>query len=308
MELRAQSKLEKTRKSQQRLNELKAAVNLEGTRTKRALVDGGGKILYWLFGGSTQEDLEHVNNRVEKLSTETTSIVHALEVHASLINETLWQTQAVADAVIELQTAFTKVENGAMKIDKKIGGITHEIERQRLANVKVEDFVRHIESAIAWIDETIENFAIGLATMAMERLPPTLFPPLQVQVVLREIKGILPAGWSLSPSVQTGDTWKVYKEAKVIVAAVNNGLRIFIHLPVFEFPLSFTLYEVISLPRPVNNSTQGAQFQPLPPFLAVANDRQAFVELTSSDSSSCLASATSICPNKSGDKQKTSGV
>jgi hypothetical protein len=130
----------------------------------------------------------------------------------------------------------------------------------------------------------------------MKRLPVTLFPPLQVQAVQRDIKAILPAGWSLSPSVQAGDTWKVYKEAKVILAAISNGLRIFIHLPVFEFPLSFTLYEVISLPRPVNNSTQGAQFHPLPSFLAVASDRQAFVELTASDSSHCLSSTTSICP------------
>ncbi|KZS08467.1 Uncharacterized protein APZ42_027525 [Daphnia magna] len=243
VQLRARSNLEKLKTSHRRLNELKAAVM------------------------STQEELEHVNDHVEKLSTETTSNVHAMEVHASLINEMLWETKAVADAVVELQTAFAQVENEAKKIDQKIGGITHEIERQRLAAVKVENDFRQIESAIAWIDESIENFAIGLATMSMERLLATLFPPLQVQAVLRDIKAILPAGWSLSPSVQAGDTWKV-----------------------------FTLYEVISLPRPVNNSTQGAQFHPLPSFLAVAGDRQAFVELPASDSSRCLSSTTSICP------------
>jgi methyl-accepting chemotaxis protein len=138
VELRARSNLEKLKTSHRRLNELKAAVSSEGPRTKRALVDGGGKILSWLFGVSTQEELEHVNDHVEKLSTETTSIVHAMEVHASLINETLWETKAVADAVVKLQTAFAQVENEAKKIDQKIGGITHEIERQILAAVKVE--------------------------------------------------------------------------------------------------------------------------------------------------------------------------
>lgn len=64
----------------------------------------------------------------------------------------------------------------------------------------------------------------------------------------------------------------------------------------FEFPFRFTLYEVVSLPRPIGNATLGAQFEPLPPFLAVARDSQAFVELTASDSSRCVASPTSICP------------
>lgn len=50
-------------------------------------MDGGGKVLNWLFGVSTQEDLEHVHGHLNKLSMETTSIVHALENHASLINE-----------------------------------------------------------------------------------------------------------------------------------------------------------------------------------------------------------------------------
>ncbi|KZR95883.1 Uncharacterized protein APZ42_010090, partial [Daphnia magna] len=68
---------------------------------KRGLIDGGGKVLSWLFGVSTQEDLEHVHGRLDRLSTETTSIVHALEVQATLINETLWETKAVADAVAE---------------------------------------------------------------------------------------------------------------------------------------------------------------------------------------------------------------
>ncbi|KAK4023550.1 hypothetical protein OUZ56_008955 [Daphnia magna] len=65
----------------------------------------------------------------------------------------------------------------------------------------------------------MDNFAVGLAAMAMERLPATLFPPLQVQAKLKEIKSVLPSGWSLSPSIQKCDVWKVYTEAKVVVTA-----------------------------------------------------------------------------------------
>ncbi|KAK4024942.1 hypothetical protein OUZ56_010434 [Daphnia magna] len=165
-------------------------------------------------------------------------------------------------------------------------GVIKEIERQWITTTKVGDAFRQIESAVGWIEEVMDNFAVGLATMAMERLPATLFPPLQVQAALKEIKSVLPSGWSLSPSIQKGDVWKVYTEAKVFVAAVNN---------------------VISLPRPIGNATQGAQFYPLSPFLAVAIDRQAFVELSADDAFRCLMSPTLICPISSAINRKHRG-
>ncbi|KAK4024941.1 hypothetical protein OUZ56_010433 [Daphnia magna] len=79
---RAQKELLKLRKIHQRWNELKSAVGVQESRVKRC---------QWMeeVEVSTQEDLEHVNGRINNLSTETTSIVHALEVHASFLNETL---------------------------------------------------------------------------------------------------------------------------------------------------------------------------------------------------------------------------
>ncbi|KZS03117.1 Uncharacterized protein APZ42_034225 [Daphnia magna] len=293
---RALIELGKLRRYNQRFSDLKAAVNLQSARRKRGLIDGGGKVLNWLFGVSKQEDLEHVHGRLDKLSTETTSIEHALEVHASLINERLWETKALADAVGELQTAFAQVERETWKLDQKIEGVAREMEIHWIAITKVEDALRQLESALAWLDKALNYFLVGIATMSMGRLSVTLFPPLQVQAVLKEIKAVLPPSWSLSPYIQNGDIWKVYTEAKVVVATVSDYLRIFIHLPVFEFPFRFTLYEVISLPNPISNFTLGAQFEPLPPFLAVASDSQAFVELTVSDSSRFVASCTSICP------------
>lgn len=123
-----------------------------------------------------------------------------------------------------------------------------------------------MESAIVWLEEALNNFSVGIATMSMGRLPVTLFPPLQLQAVLKEIKVVLPPRWSMSPSIQNGDIWKAYTETKVVVATVGNYLHILIHLPVFEFPFRFTLYEVVNLPRPIGNATLGAQFKPLPPI------------------------------------------
>lgn len=120
--------MEKLRRCNQRFSDLKDAVNLQAARQRRGLIDGSGKAFNWLFWVSKQEDLEHVHDHLDKLSTETNSIVHALDVHASLINETLWGTETVADAVCELQPAFPQIERQTWNLDHKNGGITREIE------------------------------------------------------------------------------------------------------------------------------------------------------------------------------------
>lgn len=84
---RTQIDSRKLRRCNPLFSALTAAVNLQAAIQRRGLMDGGGKVLNWLFGVSTQEDLEHVHGHLNKLSMETTSIVHALENHASLINE-----------------------------------------------------------------------------------------------------------------------------------------------------------------------------------------------------------------------------
>ncbi|KAK4021906.1 hypothetical protein OUZ56_007395 [Daphnia magna] len=63
---RAQEELLKLRKIHQRWNELETAVGVLESRVKLGLVDGGGRILNWLFGVSTLEDLEHGNGRINK--------------------------------------------------------------------------------------------------------------------------------------------------------------------------------------------------------------------------------------------------
>ncbi|KAK4006676.1 hypothetical protein OUZ56_011834 [Daphnia magna] len=51
------------------------------------------KILNWLFGVSTTEELDKVNNQIAKLSNEITAIVHALETHTTVINDSLAKRQ-----------------------------------------------------------------------------------------------------------------------------------------------------------------------------------------------------------------------
>ncbi len=83
--------------------------SLQQNRQKRGMVDGGGRILNWLFGVSTTEELDKVNNQVEKLSTETTAIVHADWKTRDKIDKAF---RSVDLAIEWLQQLVSRLSNG----------------------------------------------------------------------------------------------------------------------------------------------------------------------------------------------------
>ncbi|KAK4045697.1 hypothetical protein OUZ56_033559 [Daphnia magna] len=208
-------------------------------------MDGGGTELNWLYGVTTTDVLVKVNKNIEQLSTESTAIVHALEVHTSLINESVWEIEASAQVISKLRVPATR-----------------------------------------------------LAGVAMERLALALFPPTQLGLVLTEVNGNLPTGLSLVSQFQMRDMWSAYQSARVVAAAVEGGIRLFIHFPVFEFRLSFSVYRVISLPRVMENVTRAIRYSPLPEYMAVALDRQTFLKLSEKEGQTFISVNNFICPVK----------
>lgn len=87
-----------------------------------------------------------------------------------------------------------------------------------------------------WLGDFLNNMSEGMATIALKRLPPTLFPTLQFMNLLCEIKKALLQGWSLTPSLQSGDPWKAYQEATVYAAVIVKGTEYLFTSQFLGFP------------------------------------------------------------------------
>ena len=94
-----------------------------------------------------------------------------------------------------------------------------ETERAWTAFGKSDVAIWAVETMHRWLEDFVSNLGIGLAVIATELLPPTLFPPTQLKTVLRHVKSVLPPGWSLTSALQLGDLWKAFQDARVVAAA-----------------------------------------------------------------------------------------
>ncbi len=251
-------------------------------RSKRGLVDAGGTVLQWLFGVATGRDLEGLNGQLQALGRETTGIIHAVAQQATLVNETCRELGEHVLVMQQLNKAHMSLEKEFNWWKVNIVETVSSLERQMLLVARIDDALRTAQQTMDWVRMTLEDVRVSLALLATGKLPPELFPPSQLRIVLKDIRSRLTTGWDLTPALQTGDLWRAYQEAQVVSAATKNGLRLFIHLPIIEVTQSFELYEIFVLPVFSTAGNIGLRYAPIPAFLAVGMDRQTFMELTES--------------------------
>ena len=265
-------------------------------RKKRGLVNAGGTTLQWLFGVATERDLEGVNDHLQALSKETTAIVHAVAHQASMVNDTWRELGEHALIMQQLDKAHRALEKEVNRWRVNMLETVNSLEWQFIMGSRIDEAFRSAQRTLDWVRMTLEDFGVGLAMLAVGKLPPELFPPSRLRKVLKEIRPRLNAGWDLTPALQAGNLWKAYQEAQVVSAATTHGLRLFIHLPVIEVTRNFELYETFVLPVFGATGEFGLQYANIPAFLAVDMDRQTFIELSEADVRSCQGRAGAVCP------------
>ncbi|KAK4024598.1 hypothetical protein OUZ56_010021 [Daphnia magna] len=80
---------------------VKEALNTN-QRNRRSLIDGGGSALKWLFGVSTQQDLEELNSQVQQVKLNQKEMIHIMDKQATVLNESLWESRTNSQLIREL--------------------------------------------------------------------------------------------------------------------------------------------------------------------------------------------------------------
>jgi hypothetical protein len=63
------------------------------------LLNAGGMALKWLFGVSTQTDLEKLNEKLYEVSTSQSEVVALIKQQASSLNESLRETKKITKII-----------------------------------------------------------------------------------------------------------------------------------------------------------------------------------------------------------------
>ncbi|KAK4024461.1 hypothetical protein OUZ56_009884 [Daphnia magna] len=172
-------------------------------KQRRAVIDGGGSALKWLFGVATQADLSGLNKKITGLAHRENEIVHLMDQQATVVNESL--TRRDPDKY--------QVDPG---VGRTNGGTNKEL--QRFAWTNGNTAFESMEASLQWLRDLADALDKGLALLANGRLAPQIFPPAQMASVLKAVNRQLPLGWAVSNE----ELWVTYREAMVTMAALEE--------------------------------------------------------------------------------------
>ncbi len=200
---------------------------------KRALFDGVGQGLKWLFGVATNSDLMAINDQVESLTRTQEDVVHLMSRQASLVNETLWEVRQNTLILSNLSQAMAHLDTHMMQL---FGDAEH-LYRTSINGItlflSVENVFNDIDVVLRDWEFQLSELDIGLGVLASGRLPPTIFHSSELRKVLGKVSDRLPSGWSLTTGSRLDDNlWAAYHDAVVSIATTNGQLRAFIRLPI----------------------------------------------------------------------------
>ncbi|KAK4024933.1 hypothetical protein OUZ56_010425 [Daphnia magna] len=123
---------------------------------------------------------------------------------------------------------------------------------------KKDNAFRAVDITLEWLQQLVERLSRGLAS---NRYGKNLLRP-------------------IFSSTNAGDMRKSYQETAVTAEAIENGIRLFIHIPIFEFTRALTLYHQPGLPQ----------------YLATSPAQQTFIELSTEMVGPFHPTKKSICP------------
>ena len=113
----------------------------------------------------------------------------------------------------------------------------------------------NVDKHVNLLEKYVDNLSLGIATLVSRQLPPELFPSKNSLFALNSISKQLPTNWALTIEAQLDLMPRFYQDTKVSVAVTThrflyeNGIKLFIHIPIYEVKYQFQLYKVYNLQR-----------------------------------------------------------
>ena len=274
--------------------------NPEANRS-RGIINLGGDILKWLFGTPNNHDLEKLNSQLKSNSQDKLEIIHALEDQATVVAETFHQTTLNTDALLQLRNVLSELDRDVVAIRQE------SIESSEFTELmmRIEYVFSDIRQRINRMEQYVDSLSVAFSTLVLRRLPPGLFPPKKLQMVLESIAKNLPPTWTLAIDAHPTNLWVFYEEIRVSTALALShhdqdvGMKLFLHIPIYELKFQFSIHQVFNLPIYNKNTSHGLQYENLPDYLAISKDQESYTTLEKNDLDDCIKTTPIwICPIK----------
>ncbi|XP_055958012.1 uncharacterized protein LOC130013243 [Patella vulgata] len=261
-------------------------------RSKRAILGFIGQISRSLFGTATVKDVDLLAKHINALSRQNHKIAQELTQHADhfssfmstvdhRINNAILGIKQNHDAIVfatnNIQTTYNNMRETFVAMSHLL---TDQMQQATVVNAYVEDL------------------KLGIHSLVQNKLSPLIVPPHTLQRTLHQIHNLITRKYPQFKLLQPHAQY-YYSNAQFILSRNRSKLYISLKVPIISNTHHLNLYEIVSLPVPINaSSSHVTQLLDLQQYFAISHDHQHYVSFNFKLIQNCEGIDNLYCVNK----------
>ena len=264
-------------------------------RTRRSLLPWAGDLLGALIGTASRTALNKLKNQINSLASDQNELVHVVKNSLTIVNK----TNSVAS---ENRHAIEILSDATKKLDRKMRILNNAmLDREQLQNAKISinnkvvAMTNAIVRTLRKISNRITKLSSNMNSALRGELSTTLVEPEQLREVLRGISRQIPSSLSLKAYDGNLIAW-YYKHLPITVIPDQNRIHLISMIPLIPVESLFTLYRVIVLPIPIDNTDKASEITIEGTHFAVSKQGNDYIILDNDELATCQDMDTTYCP------------
>ena len=276
------------------------------SRGKRSLIPFLGEGLSWLFGVSTDADLDDIRSAVNELGNNQEEIRHVVEKSLTLINNTHREVIKNRDRIIAINKGIGEVVKNIKDMNNMTMTELNKIRRFLSFYNQLDDLAEITKEMLYEGMEYFSNLRTQIDMLSIGKLTPSVVPPARLRNILREIHRKLPPNLYM-PVNPNSDVWSFYSLISCAAVFEASSIIIVLKVPLASYNERMDIYQAYNLPLPfsaiypsgstvVKRSTHMvAQYELETNVFAIDKARSRYIMLNEEEAKSCLSAKQGLC-------------
>ena len=242
-------------------------------RARRALCDGCGQAISWIFGLTTDSELRDTNEALERLSKLGEDTRKMVNLHTTILNSSSIHMAKISKQVNRITNLLYTVNEQVSLIGRHVEN-TDQIQFTVINSVTLLSSLSYASEALGELRGRFINLKLGIDQMRGGYLNTGLVPPQTLLTIIQEIinqnlKSLWPA--------TTDYIVQMYRYISV-KSLPHNNLSFVIQIPLEGIPsIRLNLYKIIQIPHPLDTKLV-IHYTELPRYFSISDDHSLFTE------------------------------
>ena len=275
-------------------------------RSRRSILPFVGDALSWLFGTTSESDMNNIRVALKTLNSNQGKLQHVVKQSLSMVNMTHNQVIQNRKRLNKLNEGMREIYTALRNYSKQTNSEIEDLKVFLNFYIQLQTVVANSREMMMEILAYMEDLKMQVNMLSIGKLSPNTILPSKLLDILNEVKMKLPHSLNLplNPMKRLWDYYKillcstVFEEDKILIVLkipmINNDNKLTVYK---VHNLLVPHYEVNSnqLPRKLNGKHLVAQYKLEGKAIALNKQRTKYMLLNSKESRECTKTNTNFC-------------